>query len=69
MFNLFDGQMLVSPRIHVVVAPRILLANQLCSEFLRYDHVMHVHSGETNHFSTTKPKIIKTWSDNVEGNQ
>ena len=33
----------------VVVAPRILLAEQLCSEFLEllsttYTHVMHVHS-------------------------
>jgi superfamily II DNA or RNA helicase len=39
----------------VVVAPRILLAEQLCSEFLEvitstYTHVMHVHSGETHHF-------------------
>ena len=47
----------------VIVAPRILLAEQLCSEFLeviqRKDvHVMHVHSGETSHFSTTKVKEI-----------
>jgi len=47
----------------VVVAPRILLAEQLCSEFLevikRNDvHVMHVHSGETSYFGTTKvPQI------------
>ena len=41
----------------VVVAPRILLAEQLCSEFMEvidpnnsdpYLHVMHVHSGETH---------------------
>ena len=41
----------------VVVAPRILLANQLSSEFLEFItdvRVMHVHSGETHHFSTTK---------------
>ncbi len=42
----------------VVVAPRILLANQLCSEFLelidtKNVHIMHVHSGETHHFSST----------------
>ena len=48
----------------VIVAPRILLAEQLCSEFLeviqRKDvHVMHVHSGETSHFSTTKVKEIE----------
>ena len=35
----------------VVVAPRILLAEQLCSEFLEiidtaHTHVMHVHSGD-----------------------
>ncbi len=39
----------------VVVAPRILLAEQLCSEFLEVvdtfnTHIMHVHSGETQHF-------------------
>ena len=42
----------------VVVAPRILLAEQLCSEFMEiidpdnsdpYLHVMHVHSGETHY--------------------
>ena len=41
----------------VVVAPRILLAEQLSSEFLEIlDNVsvMHVHSGETTHFSSTK---------------
>ena len=64
-FKLFDNQ------VHVVVAPRILLAEQLCSEFLEHidAHVMHVHSGETEHFSTTKAKIIKAWSENVDGNQ
>ena len=46
----------------VVVAPRILLANQLCSEFLEIIDdvtVLHVHSGETEHRSTTKPNDIK----------
>ena len=43
----------------VVVAPRILLANQLSEEFMSqvsntWTHVMHVHSGETHHFSSTK---------------
>ena len=36
----------------VVVAPRILLANQLCEEFLEFIDdvdVLHVHSGETHH--------------------
>ena len=47
----------------VVVAPRILLAEQLCKEFLElidttHTHVMHVHSGDTSHFSTTKAEKI-----------
>ena len=49
----------------VVVAPRILLAEQLSSEFLEFHTdvaVMHVHSGETRHFSSTKPAIIGNWS-------
>ena len=52
----------------VVVAPRILLAEQLCSEFLEiidtaHTHVMHVHSGETHHFSTTKSEKIALFAD------
>ena len=48
----------------VVVAPRILLANQLCSEFLelitqKNVNVLHVHSGETHHVSTTKVHAIQ----------
>jgi len=45
----------------VVVAPRILLAEQLSSEFLEHitnAEVLHVHSGETHHVSTTKPADI-----------
>jgi superfamily II DNA or RNA helicase len=51
----------------VIVAPRILLAEQLCSEFMEvidpnnsdpYLHVMHVHSGETHFTSTTKADKI-----------
>ena len=51
-------------RIFVVVAPRILLAQQLCEEFLEQItgvNVLHVHSGETHHTSTTKPEKIKTF--------
>ena len=51
-------------RIFVVVAPRILLANQLSQEFLEQIdsvNVLHVHSGETHHTSTTKSEIIKTF--------
>ena len=48
----------------VVVAPRILLAEQLCKEFLEHIKdvaVYHVHSGETDHFSSTKPSLIFNW--------
>jgi CRISPR/Cas system-associated endonuclease/helicase Cas3 len=52
----------------VVVAPRILLAEQLCSEFLelidtKNVHVMHVHSGETQHFSSTKSDQIHLFAN------
>ena len=52
----------------VVVAPRILLAEQLCTEFLEvidrsYTHVMHVHSGETHHFSTTNSEKIHVFAN------
>jgi len=47
----------------VVVAPRILLANQLCEEFMQQIdsksvHVCHAHSGETKHFHSTKSDKI-----------
>mgnify|MGYP003323636034 CR=1 FL=1 len=48
----------------VVVAPRILLAEQLSSEFLEEIDdvdVMHVHSGGTPHFSSTKKDEIEDW--------
>ena len=48
----------------VVVAPRILLAQQLSSDFLKLVHpvkVLHVHSGETDHYSTTDSKSIFNW--------
>ena len=54
-----------TPQTIVVVAPRILLAEQLCSEFLEHITnvaVLHVHSGETHHQSTTKPAEIHNWS-------
>ena len=56
----------------VVVAPRIMLANQLCSEFLEHiDNVsvLHVHSGETHYFSTTKAKQIQLWDKFTRGNK
>jgi superfamily II DNA or RNA helicase len=54
-----------APKTIVVVAPRILLAEQLSSEYLEFITnvaVMHVHSGETHHYSSTKPSDIHNWS-------
>ena len=54
-----------SPITIVVVAPRILLANQLCEEYMEVIgervanvQVMHVHSGETRYNSSTKVSDI-----------
>ena len=56
----------------VVVAPRILLAEQLCNEFMEvidpnnsdpYLHVMHVHSGETHYTSTTNAEKIHLYAN------
>ena len=60
----------------VVVAPRILLADQLSSEFLevirekyQFIQVMHVHSGRTQHFTTTKVDMIQKWMNSCKGNK
>jgi len=48
----------------VVVAPRILLAQQLSNDFLKIidnAKVLHVHSGESKHFSTTNSSTISEW--------
>lgn len=53
-----------TPQTVVVVAPRILLANQLSSEYLEHINnvsVFHVHSGETHHFSSTKSDVLYKW--------
>jgi len=55
-----------TPQTIVVVAPRILLAEQLSSEFLEFitnAEVFHVHSGETHHESSTRPREIRNWVD------
>ena len=56
-----------TPQTIVVVAPRILLAEQLSAEFLEFItdpmvRVLHVHSGETHHESTTNPAVIYDWA-------
>ena len=55
------------PKTIVVGAPRILLANQLSAEFLEFItdvEVIHVHSGETHHKSTTKTDELEYWVNN-----
>ena len=54
-----------SPQTIVVVAPRIMLATQLSAEYLEFitnANVLHVHSGETQHFSTTKSDRIELFT-------
>jgi len=56
----------------VVVAPRILLSEQLSAEFLEYvtnASVIHIHSGETRHFSTTRPNVIRAWVEATPGHK
>jgi len=51
----------------VVVSPRILLTQQLSSDFLELlqsVEVLHVHSGETPHDSTTDKREIFNWTTN-----
>ena len=55
-----------TPQTIVVVCPRILLAEQLSSEFLEFivnAEVLHIHSGETHHESTTNTGAIRRWVD------
>ena len=60
-----DSQQFTEPKVIVVVAPRILLAQQLSSNFLEFvtnAAVLHVHSGETHHDSTTNSDAIREWN-------
>jgi len=54
-----------APLTAVVVCPRLLLVNQLCGEYMEVINthnlnveVLHVHSGDTHYYSTTKPAQI-----------
>ena len=54
------------PQTVVIVSPRILLTEQLDSEYLEYIdnvEVLHIHSGKVKNRSTTKADIIKDWWD------
>jgi superfamily II DNA or RNA helicase len=53
------------PLTAVVICPRLLLVNQLCEEYMEVINtynmnveVLHVHSGDTHYYSTTKPAQI-----------
>lgn len=53
----------------VVVAPRILLATQLCDEFVEENnnqvnfHYLHVHTGETKYTRTTNSNLIQLFNN------
>jgi len=61
-----------TPQTILICAPRILLAEQLSSEFLEFidnANVIHVHSGETHHKSTTNPQVIAAWDEIVDNHK
>lgn len=61
-----------TPQTIVVVAPRIMLAEQLSAEFLEHImnvKVLHVHSGETSHYNTTNPSKIFAWNYHNKGHK
>jgi superfamily II DNA or RNA helicase len=61
-----------TPQTIVVVCPRILLATQLCSEFLEFvtnSQVFHCHSGEVHWESSTRPGEIKQWVSDNQGHK
>ena len=61
-----------TPQTVVVVCPRILLATQLCSEFLEFvtnSQVFHCHSGEVHWESSTRPGEIKQWVSDTQGHK
>lgn len=56
----------------VVVAPTIVLSNQLCKEFMEFVdnvNVMCVHSGHTPYFTSTKILDIKNWCHYIRGHK
>jgi len=60
------------PQTIVVVSPRILLSEQLSSEYLEFitnASVLHIHSGETHHFSSTRPNVIRGWYEATKGHK
>jgi superfamily II DNA or RNA helicase len=56
----------------LVVAPKILLAQQLSEEFEKFisnTTFAHVHSGDTNHFRTTDFLELAYWYEKTDGNK
>jgi superfamily II DNA or RNA helicase len=61
-----------TPQTIVVVSPRILLAEQLSAEYLEFitnAAVMHCHTGETHHYSSTKPSDIAWFANTIPGHK
>ena len=72
IFDAINQFLSKTPQTIVIVAPRILLAEQLSSEYLEFitnAAVMHVHTGETHHYSSTKPSDIAWFADNTPGHK
>jgi superfamily II DNA or RNA helicase len=72
IFDAINQFLSETPNTIVVVAPRILLAEQLSSEYLELitnAAEMHVHSGETHHYSSTKPSDIAWFANTIPGHK
>ena len=72
IFDAINQFLSKTPQTIVVVSPRILLAEQLSAEYLEFitnAAVMHCHSGETHHYSSTKPSDIAWFADNTPGHK
>jgi len=72
IFDAINQFLSKTPQTIVVVSPRILLAEQLSAEYLEFitnAAVMHVHSGETHHYSSTKPSDIAWFANTIPGHK
>ena len=72
IFDAINQFLSKTPQTIVVVSPRILLAEQLSAEYLEFitnAAVMHVHSGETHHYSSTKPSDIAWFANTTPGHK
>ena len=72
IFDAINQFLSKTPQTIVIVAPRILLAEQLSAEYLEFitnAAVMHVHTGETHHYSSTKPSDIAWFANTTPGHK